>query len=584
MHNCNFFVLKQAYVQVNNPVSLLNQDTSRNFLHSSKPADKYKLFMKATQLEQLQGDYQMILEQRDIMTTSLELKRASLPDLQREVVKWEEKFKNLAQLDELAASKQQLEHEIAWAQVVALEKERNSLARDMQKRERSIPKYTKKVEDCKAEVEKGESSIHELEEELKLVNQEAAERQRRHKTVQEDMKKKRDAYGKAKRELQAVAHECRGEERARNELRNRLAELSAASSRKSRENQEMIRKARKQELQDEVEHLRSEMAEEQRQKTNLETTIHRKTEQLYDVQRKIGDSKRQVERYDHELSGLERNRGNKLQVYGDWMPRLVYAIDKEHGFHKKPYGPLGRYLKLIEEKWALAVESVLGSGLLAAFCCHDQHDLQLLRRLVTTHCPRDRQPNLIKQTFREESYDVSLSRPHCDQPTFFDIVKCSEPVVFNALVDQRKVESILMIEKSDMAKRVMHFNTPRGAKEAFTLNGDQLFGGTNRYYSCQQNKAHFVQQSVEGRIVEVREQRDEAHCTLKQLQREKKEIDDEKKGVSRQCDQVKVQLHRKEHQINQIRGVCLLVLDVWFSLDRIMYSNLQVGINSNVDC
>ena len=83
------------------------------------------------------------------MTSSLELKRAGLPDLQKEVVQWEEKFKNLAQLDELAASKQQLEQEIAWAQVIGLEKERTKLARDVEKKERSIPKYTKKVEDCK---------------------------------------------------------------------------------------------------------------------------------------------------------------------------------------------------------------------------------------------------------------------------------------------------------------------------------------------------------------------------------------------------------------------------------------------------
>ena len=31
-----------------------------------------------------------------------------------------------------------------------------------------------------------------------------------------------------------------------------------------------------------------------------------------------------------------------------------------------------------------------------------------------------------------------------------------------------------------------------------------LGGGTNRYYSCPQNKARLVQQSVEGRIVYVR--------------------------------------------------------------------------------
>lgn len=105
--------------------------------------------MKATQLEQLNVDYQLILEQRDIMSTSLERKKEGLPGLEKEVVHWEEKFKNLTQLDRLAESKQELEHEIAWAQVIGLERERDKIARDIVKKERSVPKFTDKVEQCK---------------------------------------------------------------------------------------------------------------------------------------------------------------------------------------------------------------------------------------------------------------------------------------------------------------------------------------------------------------------------------------------------------------------------------------------------
>ena len=54
-------------IQIDNPVSLLNQDTSRNFLHNSKPTAKYKLFMKATHLEQIALDYQKSREEQDIM-------------------------------------------------------------------------------------------------------------------------------------------------------------------------------------------------------------------------------------------------------------------------------------------------------------------------------------------------------------------------------------------------------------------------------------------------------------------------------------------------------------------------------------
>ena len=82
------------------------------------------------------------------------------------------------------------------------------------------------------------------------------------------------------------------------------------------------------------------------------------------------------------------------------MRHLVDAVDSERRFHKKPHGPLALYLKLKEAKWALAVETVLGPANLLAFCCHDQHDFQLLKRLMATHCNRGQVPIIIMQKFK----------------------------------------------------------------------------------------------------------------------------------------------------------------------------------------
>ena len=56
---------------MDNPVSLLNQDTSRHFLQKSKPADKYKLFMKATHLEQIASDYEKAEQDQEIMKEAI---------------------------------------------------------------------------------------------------------------------------------------------------------------------------------------------------------------------------------------------------------------------------------------------------------------------------------------------------------------------------------------------------------------------------------------------------------------------------------------------------------------------------------
>lgn len=95
-------ILDHMNIQVDNPVSLLDQDTSRHFLHSNNPAHKYKvngqdkgvcaskmvshssstlqLFIKATRLEQIQRDYDRAEEDQKLMQRSIERNEAvSIP-------------------------------------------------------------------------------------------------------------------------------------------------------------------------------------------------------------------------------------------------------------------------------------------------------------------------------------------------------------------------------------------------------------------------------------------------------------------------------------------------------------------------
>lgn len=44
-------------IQVENPISILNQDVSRTFLVTAGPKEKYELFMKATQLDKIGANY-----------------------------------------------------------------------------------------------------------------------------------------------------------------------------------------------------------------------------------------------------------------------------------------------------------------------------------------------------------------------------------------------------------------------------------------------------------------------------------------------------------------------------------------------
>uniref|UniRef100_A0A8D2HG64 Structural maintenance of chromosomes protein 6 n=1 Tax=Urocitellus parryii TaxID=9999 RepID=A0A8D2HG64_UROPR len=58
-------ILDHFNIQVDNPVSILTQEMSKQFLQSKNEGDKYKFFMKATQLEQMKEDYSYIMETKE---------------------------------------------------------------------------------------------------------------------------------------------------------------------------------------------------------------------------------------------------------------------------------------------------------------------------------------------------------------------------------------------------------------------------------------------------------------------------------------------------------------------------------------
>ncbi|MEQ2224474.1 Structural maintenance of chromosomes protein 6, partial [Ilyodon furcidens] len=65
-------ILDNFNIQVNNPVSVLTQEMSKYFLHSKGEGDKYKFFMKATQLEQMREDFIYIKATKQVTEDKVE--------------------------------------------------------------------------------------------------------------------------------------------------------------------------------------------------------------------------------------------------------------------------------------------------------------------------------------------------------------------------------------------------------------------------------------------------------------------------------------------------------------------------------
>ncbi|KAG0718337.1 Structural maintenance of chromosomes protein 6 [Chionoecetes opilio] len=110
-------ILEHFNLQVDNPVSILNQDMSRSFFNTTDPKILFKLFLKATQLQQLKDDYAELENTIHSSLKIIESRKECLPDLEREVELQRTNYQFSLSLREKGIKLRNLRHELTWAKV-----------------------------------------------------------------------------------------------------------------------------------------------------------------------------------------------------------------------------------------------------------------------------------------------------------------------------------------------------------------------------------------------------------------------------------------------------------------------------------
>jgi structural maintenance of chromosomes protein 6 len=114
-------ILDHIQLQVDNPMTVLTQDTARQFLGNSSVGEKYKLFMRGVQLSQLDTDYSMVEGQVSAMEATIKSKVDSLEilkELEREAKNRLQIFERNAAIEEKV---QKLQNHFVWSQYKAQE-------------------------------------------------------------------------------------------------------------------------------------------------------------------------------------------------------------------------------------------------------------------------------------------------------------------------------------------------------------------------------------------------------------------------------------------------------------------------------
>ncbi|KFR12974.1 Structural maintenance of chromosomes protein 6, partial [Opisthocomus hoazin] len=494
-------ILDHFNIQVDNPVSVLTQEMSKHFLQSKNEGDKYKFFMKATQLEQMKEDYSSVMKTKDNTCIQIEQGVERLQELKVLYCEKKERYKSIGFVNDMRNHLEDLKHKMAWAVVGEMEKEIQPIKEGIRAEEGNTEKFVQKLEECRVKVNEAEEKYKAIQDKLITVSEEAQALHPQCISLKADVQARRKAVNEAEVLYNRFKTELKRLGKDDEQLHKRIEELKSSANQVSEP--EKLEKQRK------VAHLREQLKafhDEEimigQQVDQFQQAVYKCKEEHARLRREDCDAKQAVDAKQKQLRELKDSKTNTLKRFGPHIPAFLEVVEtayRQGRFKHKPIGPLGAFIHPKDAELTLAVEACLKS-FVQAFCCDNHSDERTLQLLMAKYYPHGFRPQIIVNKFQNKVYDVRhRGVHHLEFPSVLTALEIDHPVVANCLIDVRGIETILLIKSSRKAREVMQFNQPpKNCREAFTAEGDQVF--ERRYYSSDYLRPKFLSKDVEAEI------------------------------------------------------------------------------------
>ncbi|NWI90720.1 SMC6 protein, partial [Pitta sordida] len=494
-------ILDHFNIQVDNPVSILTQEMSKQFLQTKSGNDKYKFFMKATQLEQMKEDYSCIMKTQE--NTRLQIEQGGevcKKELKQVYLEKKEIFKSLSFVNDMRNHLEDLKHHMAWAVVSEMEKVIEPIKEGI-KAEEANTEFTQKLEQWQVKVNEAEKTCKAIQDKLVAVSEEAQALHPQCISLKAEVQAKRKAvneievvYNRFKTELKRLGKDDE-------QLRKRIKELKSSTNQVS-EPEKLERQRKIAHLREQLKAFHDEEIMIGQQVDQFQQAVYKCREEHARLRREKSDAQQALDANQKQLRELKDSKTNTLKRFGQYIPAFLEAVEaayRQGCFKEKPLGPIGAFIHPKDPELILAVEACL-KGLVHAFCCDNHRDEKYLQLLMSKHYPQGHRPQIIVIKFQNRIYDVGRRAVHHPEfPSVLTALEIDHAMVANCLIDVRGIEKILLIKSNRRAREVMQFNRPPvNCREAFTAEGDHVF--ERRYYSSSYNRPKFLSQDIEAEI------------------------------------------------------------------------------------
>lgn len=457
--------------QLDNPINVLTQDMARQFLSNSSANDKYKFFIRGTQLEVLDSDYQLLEERLDSMMVKLYARADDVRILRGKMEEAESRKKRLELTDSIRQKIVDLQRMHAWAQVEEQEAELTKCDTRVTKAEETVQER-KDIADSADGVYEGHNQAFEA------AQRSLAEFQAQCEPVKENHQVEKQSFDSNKAEIfdakaqerlikEGVTKERANVRKVEALIKTEQDRLAAAEGPEHGERLERL-----EELKHEAERAQREQMDHGTGVAELKRKEAEAIERHKAAAPRLNECRGELQKAEQRLHTAQQEQPRPYAGYRPNMENLVRAINKETRWRSIPIGPIGKHVKLLKPEWSSQIERTFG-GVLESFIVTSKQDADLLIGLMKrVSCSSG---VLIGNA---DPLDTTGKVPEDNVDTILTVLEIDSHAVRNQLIINQAIEqTVLIVNRQEAFTYAFEGQRPRNVRAVLCQNDNDKTRG-----------------------------------------------------------------------------------------------------------
>ena len=532
-------ILESFRIHTDNPIAILQQEEAKELLKVESPGSLYTFFQKATLLKQCMEQYTAATEQLDRTKEAIKTKKIAHQEIKNKFLQKKKKYDEFIKTREWEADEKRLSQEY----VVSLG---NDKLLEIEGKEVELLNKKKSEEGAKVKVKElnkdnGDLMKKKLEVEVKLDDERKkyADQEVNLQDLKLAIDQLRNQEKDHAKELKGLGEQKKIVEGEIGIYEDQIRTLSSANSAAARKEAERKRREQLEENDMKMNQINDDIEALGIERESVDTSIeqNKKALDLAEYERRSVATK--LSNLEKELKDMRSSQTSKLATFDILAPQVAAEIRKaeqQNKFKVRPIGPVGSFIKLTQEAasspdLARLIETELGGPILRCYLCNEDSDRRTLWDIFSRVYGNKKKPNIFTSKFLNQKHNVQRVQGHKTVMDFVEIDGSPQEavVVFNHLVDQRSIETVVVTKTQDEAKKLCTFidNVPKNLNYVITHDFNKFHPPSKyasyRSYFIDPIKSQVLGSNMNTKMIEKQADIERSRADLQRLAELRKE-------------------------------------------------------------